>query len=600
MSVSWSKRRPNGMCSKLHRIEGDNVLLRMENGIERQRCRICYGKQPRKKKIKLPPKPPRFERFILSVYDETPRTINQWAAYAGVDDITLRKQLRRGISLENAVEGLRDGTLRRKTAINPHGCAQQREPPKHRCAIAVVDDVVRSVREWAEYLDVRLQTLRKRIFYRGSLEAAVLFTMENEWHSQNTSDRCKRNHEFTEENTRISTNAKGNVRRICVKCARARASITGKLLRQKRKKPKSDMCRKGLHKMEGYNVYMSKAPGGIRVPVCRACRNEYQNQRNELKRKGLPTRKETYGKTLDEKLALNIDRDPYGCAIWKGTLDANKRPKIYYMKEGKLVCMLVRTYMWERKEGTKLPPAHMTMDFCGSSLCVEGAHLYAAPLRERTHSKEACEKAAVTKARVREGTAEQAAIEAMRYVDVIRRAVCLRLGASRADADDVVQETVIRTVNAWANGVVITNLPGYMATIASRVAIDAIRQRNTRGGRHISIEDALYEDMSDARLIERAEAASMTFDDPGMLLERMEQYEIQEERYKALVNGLPEKLRQVFRLRAMGARYEVIAKVLGKSHNTIEQQICKLNRILRRDYTADDLLVFSDADRLPV
>ena len=589
-----------GLCRLGHEVKGDNLLLRIEKGVEQKRCKKCYYKppKPRKPKKVRAKKPPRFATFTIESIDAEARTVSAWARYAGVDDLILRKHLKRGLSLGEAVKGLKDGTLRRRTKDNPAGYRPVHvNARRHHCVIARVDNIARGIREWAEYLGIKFATLNKRVDKGMTLEEAVAFTLDDAWTVHNTGGKCRRGHEQNEKNSRLMTKPDGSTQRVCVICQRENARVSGKLkrAREREAKPKTDMCKKGVHKMVGANRMPTMYADGVLRYACRACRYQYQNRRNALKRAGNWKSKEDFGKTLAEKIEINSRREGE-CVIWMGTLDANRLPKCYYKDgNGTAQSVLVRSYLWQQRYGKPFPRLHGTKTSCGNRLCIADAHVLVVPLRELTHSQEARAKAAAARAVPLGRRADDIARRAMVYANDIRALVHRRGGVAANEADDIVQEVVLRVCQSWQRGESFTSLRAFVMTIARNYTEDTRGYLHRRGyGRNRSFEEP---DETDIPLGDTLTSESLLFDDPAVLIERMDTWRLEHARYRARLNQMTPAARRAFEQKAQGLSQAEIAAKFGRSENTIEQLLGRAYKVMRGRFNSKDFELLYHPDR---
>ena len=142
-------------------------------------------------------------------------------------------------------------------------------------------------------------------------------------------------------------------------------------------------------------------------------------------------------------------------------------------------------------------------------------------------------------------------------------AIAYRMLGSVAEAEDVVQESLLRVHRAREQGEPIESPRAYVATIATRLAIDQLRsaraRRETYQGEWLP-EPLLGDSAEDpARQVEMADSLSLAF---LVLLERLSP----EQRAVLL-------LRDVF-----DYGYEEIARILGKSPENVRQLAVRARR----------------------
>lgn len=93
--------------------------------------------------------------------------------------------------------------------------------------------------------------------------------------------------------------------------------------------------------------------------------------------------------------------------------------------------------------------------------------------------------------------------------------IAYRMLGSVAEAEDVVQETLLRVHRALAGGEEVKSLRAYAATIATRLAIDVLRSARVRRETHVGdwLPEPIVTDAADdpARAAEMADSLSLAF-----------------------------------------------------------------------------------------
>jgi RNA polymerase sigma-70 factor (TIGR02957 family) len=142
-------------------------------------------------------------------------------------------------------------------------------------------------------------------------------------------------------------------------------------------------------------------------------------------------------------------------------------------------------------------------------------------------------------------------------------AIAYRMLGSVAEAEDVVQETLLRVHRALARGERIESPRAYAGTVAARLAIDELRSARARRERYVGewLPEPLVSDPADdpARRAEMADSLSLAF---LVLLESLSP-----EQRAALV------LHDVF-----DYRYDEIAAILGKREDNARQLAARARR----------------------
>ena len=156
--------------------------------------------------------------------------------------------------------------------------------------------------------------------------------------------------------------------------------------------------------------------------------------------------------------------------------------------------------------------------------------------------------------------------EALVHLDTLYR-VALRLAGNSADAEDLVQETMLRAYRSWDRFTLGTNAKGWLLTILRHLFINEYRRKR----RHPETVDldtiepfAVFEDMQEV-------------DRPGAFFDRI----VDDEVLRA-VDQLPEAFREAVMLSdAEGLSYEEIAKVMDVPVGTVKSRLYRGRRMLQ-------------------
>jgi RNA polymerase sigma-70 factor, ECF subfamily len=156
--------------------------------------------------------------------------------------------------------------------------------------------------------------------------------------------------------------------------------------------------------------------------------------------------------------------------------------------------------------------------------------------------------------------------EALVHLDTLYR-VALRLAGSAADAEDLVQETMLRAYRAWDRFTPGTNAKGWLLTILRHLFINEYRRRR----RHPETVDvdtiepfAVFEDIQET-------------DPQGAFFDRI----VDDEVLRA-VDQLPEAFREAVMLSDVeGLSYEEIAKVMEVPVGTVKSRLFRGRRMLQ-------------------
>lgn len=143
--------------------------------------------------------------------------------------------------------------------------------------------------------------------------------------------------------------------------------------------------------------------------------------------------------------------------------------------------------------------------------------------------------------------------------------LALRITLDRAEAEDIVQDTLIRVWNKrdeWAN---VDSAEAYCLTIAHNLAIDRSQKMEAR-----SVElTSETQEMPDALTPEKE-------------LERDEQLRL----VHRLINGLPEKQRTIIQLRDIeGKSYKEIADILEISEEQVKVNLFRARQHIKSKMT---------------
>jgi RNA polymerase sigma-70 factor (ECF subfamily) len=142
--------------------------------------------------------------------------------------------------------------------------------------------------------------------------------------------------------------------------------------------------------------------------------------------------------------------------------------------------------------------------------------------------------------------------------------LALRIALDRAEAEDIVQDTLIRVWNQRAEWPGIESIEAYCLTVCRRIAIDRTRLKEHQN-------EALGE-----------EAAQVS--DEGNPYETM----VTEERVKLLhrlVSQLPEKQRSVMQLRDVeGKSYKEIATILEMSEEQVKVTLLRARQRIKEQF----------------
>jgi len=156
--------------------------------------------------------------------------------------------------------------------------------------------------------------------------------------------------------------------------------------------------------------------------------------------------------------------------------------------------------------------------------------------------------------------------EALVHLDALYR-VALRLSGNAADADDLVQETMLKAYRAWDQYERGTNAKGWLLTILRHTFINEYRRR-TRHPETVDVDAiepfAVFDDVQEQ-------------DPQGRFFDQI----VDDEVLRA-VDGLPEQFREALVLSDVeGMSYEEVARVLGVPLGTVKSRLFRARRLLQ-------------------
>ena len=156
--------------------------------------------------------------------------------------------------------------------------------------------------------------------------------------------------------------------------------------------------------------------------------------------------------------------------------------------------------------------------------------------------------------------------EALVHLDVLYR-VALRLTGNPADADDLVQETMLKAYRAWDQYEKGTNAKGWLLTILRHAFINEYRRR-TRHPENVDLDTiepfAVFGEIQDQ-------------DPQGAFFDKIVDDEVLRE-----IDKLPEAFRETLVLSDVeGMSYHEIAKILEIPVGTVKSRLFRARRVLQ-------------------
>ena len=145
--------------------------------------------------------------------------------------------------------------------------------------------------------------------------------------------------------------------------------------------------------------------------------------------------------------------------------------------------------------------------------------------------------------------------------------LALRITLNPAEAEDVVQETMIKVWNRREEWQKIDSIEAFCLTICRNLAVDKTRKH---GNQNLTL------DTTDHEAIDMSSASNP--EEQAMQRDRIQLV-------RRLINSLPEKQRSVMQLRDIeGKSYKDIAAILGISEEQVKINIFRARQTIRQRY----------------
>ncbi|CAN5732716.1 RNA polymerase sigma factor SigR [soil metagenome] len=175
--------------------------------------------------------------------------------------------------------------------------------------------------------------------------------------------------------------------------------------------------------------------------------------------------------------------------------------------------------------------------------------------------------------------------EALPHLDALYR-VALRLTGEAAQAEDLVQDTMLKAYRSWRQYRPGTNAKGWLLTILRNTFINSYRRRKLEP---VAMDLELIEPHALYRAVESADPEGSFF---GRLVD---------EKVLEAVDALPPDFREVLVLSDMeGMRYAEIAEALQVPVGTVKSRLFRARRLLQAQlysYAVEMGYIKSRADR---
>lgn len=147
--------------------------------------------------------------------------------------------------------------------------------------------------------------------------------------------------------------------------------------------------------------------------------------------------------------------------------------------------------------------------------------------------------------------------------------LALRITADSDEAEDIVQETMVKVWNNRDNWDAVDSLKAWCCTIARNLSLDSVKSRS----RSLEVTGIVPEERPDSA------------DNPFESLMKADR----RQRLRAFINTLPEKQRTCLQLRDFeGYSYKEIAQVLAITEEQVKVNIFRARQALKKHYTQKD------------
>ncbi len=147
--------------------------------------------------------------------------------------------------------------------------------------------------------------------------------------------------------------------------------------------------------------------------------------------------------------------------------------------------------------------------------------------------------------------------------------LALRITLNKAEAEDIVQETMIKVWNRRDDWPAIESIEAFCLTVCRNLALDKCKGM---AGRSEPLDTAGRDDKADGSFASDPERQAMLADSVGIV--------------RRLMDTLPEKQRCVMQLRDIeGKSYKDIAEAMGISQEQVKVNLFRARQAIRKKFT---------------
>ena len=149
--------------------------------------------------------------------------------------------------------------------------------------------------------------------------------------------------------------------------------------------------------------------------------------------------------------------------------------------------------------------------------------------------------------------------------------LALRITLNNAEAEDVVQETLIKVWNRRSQWEEIESIEAFALTVCRNLSLDKIKRM---GNDHDSLDDSAH-DSPDSSSSSNPEEQTMARDQVALV--------------RQLIDRLPEKQRSVIQLRDIeGKRYREIATIMCISEEQVKVNLYRAIQTIKKKFSETD------------